>query len=79
MSLSKHAMPKKVPNPEIIIGHGFEHHIAISFVPFVYTLQDKWATLQGPVHAIDASKHLRKSSTFILCHDAVSSSFGPSK
>jgi hypothetical protein len=41
----------------------------------VYTLSSKWEILPRPVHAIDASKHSRKSSSIILCHDVRSLSF----
>src|SRR5215213_4496786 len=61
-----------MPNPQVIICHSFKHHTAISMTPFVYTLPSKRTVLPCPVHAIDASKHFRKSSGSILCHDPCS-------
>ena len=55
-----------VPNPEVLCGYRLKHHTATAFGAFVHPLSTKWAVLPFPMHAVDASKHPRKSSCCIL-------------
>jgi methylmalonyl-CoA mutase C-terminal domain/subunit len=44
-----------------------KYHTATTFGAFVHPLPSKWTVLPFPMHAVDASKHPRKSSCCILC------------
>src|SRR3954465_3503022 len=49
-----------------------KYHTAVTLCTLVHPLPSKWTVLPFPMHAVDASKHPRKSSCFILCQDSSS-------
>jgi hypothetical protein len=51
-----------MPNPQAVIGDSFKYHTKFPIAVFVQPLPSKRAILPSPMHAIDASKHPRKSS-----------------
>jgi hypothetical protein len=53
-----------------MIGDSFKDHTAFPIAAFVQPLPSKRAILPRPMHAIDATKHPRKSSCCILCKDS---------
>ena len=59
----------RVSDPQVTIYHNFKHHTTLSSLPFVQPLPTKLTVLSTPLHVIDASKHLNKSSRCILFHD----------
>jgi hypothetical protein len=59
-------------NPKVLICHRFKYHAALSGVSFVQSLPSKQTVVPTPMHAIDALKHLRKSSSCVLCQDSIS-------
>src|SRR5664279_3214994 len=70
VSVRSYHAKESVPNPQFMIGHSFKYHTTISFMaPFVQSLPTKWTIILAPMHAIDASKHPRKSPRCVLCHD----------
>jgi hypothetical protein len=58
-----------VPNPEIIGSHCLKYHSAAFFMTLVHSLPGKQTVLLFPMHAVNAFKHLRKSSSFIESED----------
>jgi hypothetical protein len=58
-----------VPNPEIMGSHCLKYHSAAFFVTLVHSLPGKRTVLPFPMHAVNASKHPRKSSSFIESKD----------
>jgi hypothetical protein len=58
-----------VPNPEIIDSRCLKYHSAAFFVTLVYSLPGKWTVLLFSMHAVTASKHPQKSSSFIKSED----------
>jgi hypothetical protein len=58
-----------VPNPEIMGSHYLKYHSAAFFVTLVHSLPGKLTVLPFPMHAINASKHPRKPSSFIESED----------
>jgi hypothetical protein len=63
-----------VPNPEIMDSHCLKYHSAALFVTLVHFLSGKRTVLSFPMHAVNASKHPQKSSSFIESED-LSSAF----
>jgi hypothetical protein len=60
---------KGVPNPEIMGSHCLKYHSAAFFVTLVHFLPGKRTVLPFPMHAVNASKHPWKSSSFIESED----------
>jgi hypothetical protein len=58
-----------VPNPESMGSHCLKYHNAAFFVTLVHSLSGKRTVLPFSMHAVNASKHPRKSSSFIESED----------
>jgi hypothetical protein len=61
---------ENMPNPEVLICHHFKYDTALSGMLFLQSLPSKLVVL--PMHAIDAPKHPKKSSCYILYQDSSS-------
>jgi hypothetical protein len=60
---------EEMPNPEIMCSHCLKYHSAAFFVTLVHSLPGKRTVLPFSMHAVNASKHPRKSSSFIKNED----------
>jgi hypothetical protein len=57
---------ERMPNLHVVIGDSFKDHTVFPIAAFVQPLPSKRAILSSPMHAIDATKHPRKSQGFGL-------------
>ncbi|KAI5324711.1 hypothetical protein L3X38_033784 [Prunus dulcis] len=53
-----------MPNPCVEASNGFKDDTFLAFSIPIITLQGSWAILSLPVHAVDATNHSWKSSSF---------------